>query len=94
MADRDYYEVLGVANDASQDDIDSAYRKKALKYHPDSNPDDEDAIARFKEAAEAYEILGDKEKRSRFDQFGHAGLDVGAVADRREIEQRSLHGVA
>ena len=79
MADRDYYEVLGVANDASQDDIDSAYRKKALKYHPDSNPDDEDAIARFKEAAEAYEILGDKEKRSRFDQFGRAGLDGGGV---------------
>ncbi len=79
MADRDYYEVLGVANDASQDDIDSAYRKKALKYHPDSNPDDEDAIARFKEAAEAYEILGDKEKRSRFDQFGHAGLNGGGV---------------
>ncbi|MFP6649893.1 MAG: DnaJ domain-containing protein, partial [Pirellulaceae bacterium] len=79
MADRDYYEVLGVAHDASQDDIDRAYRKKALKYHPDSNPDDEDAIGRFKEAAEAYEILGDKEKRSRFDQFGHAGLDGGGV---------------
>jgi len=79
MAERDYYEVLGVANDASQDDIDSAYRKKALKYHPDSNPDDDDAITRFKEAAEAYEILGDKEKRSRFDQFGRAGLDGGGV---------------
>jgi len=79
MADRDYYEVLGVANDASQDDIDRAYRKKALKYHPDSNPDDEDAIGRFKESAEAYEILGDKEKRSRYDQFGHAGLDGGGV---------------
>jgi molecular chaperone DnaJ len=80
MADRDYYDVLGVAKDASQDDIARAYRKKALKYHPDSNPDDdEDAITRFKEAAEAYEILGDEEKRSRYDQFGHAGLDGSGV---------------
>ena len=76
MADkRDYYEVLGVARDASDGDIASAYRKLAIKYHPDSNPEDEDAVARFKEAASAYEVLGDQEKRARYDQHGHAGVD-------------------
>lgn len=76
MADkRDYYEVLGVAKDASDSEIKKAYHKKAKKYHPDVNPGDKDAEANFKEASEAYEILSDKEKRQRYDQFGHAGVD-------------------
>lgn len=72
---RDYYEVLGVAKDASDSEIKKAYHKKAKKYHPDVNPGDKDAEANFKEASEAYEILSDKEKRQRYDQFGHAGVD-------------------
>ena len=72
---RDYYEVLSVGRTASAKEIASAYRKLAIKYHPDSNPGDEDAVARFKEAAEAYEVLSDGSKRARYDQFGHAGVD-------------------
>lgn len=73
MAKKDYYEILGVSRDASPEEIKKAYRKMALKYHPDKNPGDETAEARFKEAAEAYEVLGNPEKRSRYDQYGHAG---------------------
>ena len=72
---RDFYEVLAVARDASKNVISKAYRKLAIKYHPDTNPDDEDAVAKFKEAAQAYEILSNAEKRQRYDQYGHAGLD-------------------
>lgn len=72
---RDYYEVLGVARNASVDEISRAYRKLAIKYHPDSNPGDDDATNRFKEAAEAYEVLCDAAKRARYDQYGHAGVD-------------------
>ncbi len=75
MAKRDYYEVLGVDKSASADEIKKAYRKMALKYHPDKNPDDKDAESKFKEAAEAYNVLRDPEKRQRYDQFGHAGID-------------------
>src|SRR5438477_7001438 len=75
---RDYYEVLGVARDASADDVKSAYRKLALKYHPDRNPGDKAAEERFKEAAEAYAVLADASKRSLYDRFGHQG--VGAAA--------------
>ena len=75
---RDYYEVLGVSRDAQGKDVANAYRKLALKYHPDSNPGDEAATEHFKEAAEAYEVLSDAEKRARYDQFGHAGLEGGA----------------
>ncbi|MCA9171518.1 MAG: molecular chaperone DnaJ, partial [Planctomycetales bacterium] len=71
---RDYYEVLGVNRDASERDIARAYRQMAIKYHPDSNPGDEEATELFKEAAEAYEVLGDAEKRARYDQYGHAGV--------------------
>jgi molecular chaperone DnaJ len=76
---RDYYEVLGLAREASPDDIRKAYRQAALKFHPDRNPGDASAEARFKEATEAYQVLSDEEKRRRYDQFGHAGLEgVGA----------------
>jgi len=71
---RDYYEVLGVARGASETEIKSVYRKLALKFHPDRNPGDTAAEERFKEAAEAYAVLGDPEKRARYDQFGHAGV--------------------
>ena len=72
---RDFYEVLGVASDAPKNVLSKAYRQLAIKYHPDTNPDDEDAVAKFKEAAEAYEVLSNAEKRQRYDQYGHAGLD-------------------
>lgn len=77
MADekRDYYEVLGVSKTATDDELKKAYRVLAKKYHPDLNPGDAEAEKHFKEAAEAYEVLSDKEKRARYDQFGHAGVD-------------------
>ena len=71
---RDYYEVLGVEKNASDDEIKRAYKKQALANHPDRNPDDEQAIARFKEAAEAFEVLSDAGKRGRYDRYGHAGV--------------------
>jgi molecular chaperone DnaJ len=74
MAKRDYYEVLGVNKNASADEIKRSYRRMAMKYHPDKNPDDKEAEAKFKECAEAYEVLSDTEKRKRYDQFGHEGL--------------------
>jgi molecular chaperone DnaJ len=77
MAKRDYYEILDVPKDASIEDIKKAYRKQALKYHPDKNPGDKQAEEKFKEAAEAYEVLRDSDKRARYDQFGHAGVGSG-----------------
>ena len=74
---RDYYEVLGVAKTATADEIKSAYRKLAMKYHPDRNPGDESAKAKFQEASEAYEVLSNAEKRQRYDQFGHQGVEFG-----------------
>ena len=75
MADkRDYYEVLGVSKNATKDELKKAYRQLALKYHPDRNPGDKEAEEKFKEAAEAYEVLSDDQKRARYDQFGHAGV--------------------
>jgi len=78
MAKRDYYEVLGVSKNASKDELKKAYRKLALKFHPDKNPDDKDAEEKFKEAAEAYEVLSNDDKRARYDRYGHAG--VGSAA--------------
>lgn len=74
MAKRDYYEVLGVSKSASADEIKKAYRKLAIQYHPDKNPDNPEAEDKFKEAAEAYEVLSNAEKKARYDQFGHQGL--------------------
>ena len=78
MAKRDYYEVLGVEKNASANDIKKAYRKLAIQYHPDKNPDDKNAEEKFKEAAEAYSVLSDPDKRARYDQFGHEGLGGAA----------------
>lgn len=78
MAKRDYYEVLGVSKSASADEIKKAYRKLAIKYHPDKNPGDKEAEENFKEAAEAYEVLSDAQKKQRYDQFGHAGMGGAA----------------
>jgi molecular chaperone DnaJ len=75
MSKRDYYEVLGVAKNADDDTLKKAYRKLAMQYHPDRNPDNKAAEDKFKEAAEAYEVLSDKDKRSRYDRLGHAGVD-------------------
>lgn len=80
MAKKDYYEVLGVAKNADETEIKKAYRKLAIKYHPDKNPDDKAAEEKFKEAAEAYEVLSNAEKRRRYDQFGHAGVGGAAGA--------------
>ena len=80
MAKRDYYEVLGVSKGASAEEIKKAYRKLAVKYHPDKNPGDKEAEEKFKEAAEAYSILSDPDKKARYDQFGHAGVE-GAGPD-------------
>ena len=77
---RDYYEVLGVAKGASADEVKKAYRKLAIKYHPDKNPGNKEAEEKFKEAAEAYSVLSDPDKKAKYDQFGHAGVD-GAAPD-------------
>lgn len=78
MEKRDYYEVLEVEKTASVDEIKKAYRKKAIQYHPDKNPGDKVAEEKFKEAAEAYDVLSNPDKRARYDQFGHAGMSGAA----------------
>ena len=88
MAKRDYYDVLGVGKQASEDDLKKAYRKLAMQYHPDRNPGDEAASDKFKEATEAYEILADQEKRARYDRYGHdgvAGMGGGQSADLNDL---------
>ena len=75
MSKRDYYEVLGVAKSASASELKGAYRKMALKYHPDRNPGDQEAENKFKEASEAYEVLSDDSKRQMYDRHGHAGMN-------------------
>ncbi|NLJ87804.1 MAG: molecular chaperone DnaJ [Epulopiscium sp.] len=79
MADRDYYEILGIDKNASETDIKKAYRKLAKKYHPDANPGNKEAEQKFKEINEAYEVLGDPEKKAKYDQFGHAAFGNGAA---------------
>lgn len=90
MAQRDYYEVLGVSRDVSEAELKKAYRRLAMKYHPDRNTDDAESIEKFKEAKEAFEVLKDKEKRAAYDQFGHAGVNnqaggFGGGADINDI---------
>ena len=80
MAKRDYYEVLGLNRDADDESIKKAYRKLAMKYHPDRNPDDKSSEEKFKEAKEAYEVLSDAQKRANYERFGHAGVDASAAA--------------
>ncbi len=80
MAKRDYYEILGVSKSATPDEIKKAYRKVAIKYHPDKNPDDPSAEEKFKEAAEAYEVLSNPEKKQRYDQYGHQGVGGGGFS--------------
>ena len=87
MAKRDYYEVLGVGKSASDKELKKAYRKLAIKYHPDKNPDDKGAESKFKEAAEAYEVLSNPDKRARYDQYGHAGLEGGGFGGVSELEE-------
>jgi molecular chaperone DnaJ len=84
--ERDYYEVLGVERTASGGDIATAYRKLAIKYHPDKNPGDEEAIERFKEAAEAFEVLNDPDKRARYDRYGHAGVNGRGAHHFHDVE--------
>jgi molecular chaperone DnaJ len=83
---RDYYDVLGVKRDAAQEDIKKSYRQLALKFHPDKNPGDAEAEKKFKEAAEAYEVLSDQAKRQRYDRYGHAGMEGAGVHDFRNAE--------
>lgn len=83
---RDFYEVLGISRSASADEIKKAYRKLALQYHPDKNPGNKDAEAKFREATEAYEVLSDAEKRSRYDQFGHAGTQQQGFGGNENME--------
>ena len=85
---RDYYEVIGVPKTASEDEIKKAYRKLAKKYHPDLNPNNKEAEAKFKEVNEAYEVLSDPEKKAKYDQFGHGG--VGSHFGRRRRRLRRL----
>ena len=83
---RDYYEVLEVTRTATSSEISTSYRKLAIKFHPDKNPGDEVAIARFKEASEAFEVLNDTEKRARYDQHGHAGLNGNSGSGFSDVE--------
>jgi len=78
MSEQDYYELLGVSRNASADEIKKAYRKKAIQFHPDKNPDDSTAEEKFKEISEAYEVLKDSEKKAAYDQFGHTAFKQSA----------------
>ena len=90
MAKRDYYEILGVAKNAAADEIKKAYRKVAMQYHPDRNPGDKAAEEKFKEAAEAYEVLSDTDKRAQYDRYGHAGVSGAGRGPAGRGRSRSL----
>jgi molecular chaperone DnaJ len=92
MSKRDYYQVLGVPRNATEDAVTKAYRRQAMKYHPDRNPDDKEAEERFKEAKEAYEILTDTPKRAAYDQYGHAGLDAARGAGGQGVSPSDAFG--
>ena len=92
MAKRDYYEVLGVGKGVTADDIKRAYRRLAIKYHPDKNPGNKEAEAKFKECAEAYEVLSDADKRARYDQYGHAGLQGSGIHDFSRMNVEDIFG--
>ena len=83
MAKRDYYDILGINKSASASEIKKAYRKMAVKYHPDKNPDDKEAEEKFKEVSRAYEVLSDEDTRARYDQFGEAGVSGGGRGERQ-----------
>ncbi len=91
MTERDYYEVLSVSRDAGTEEIKHAYRKLAMRYHPDKNPGDAEAEVKFREAAEAYEVLRDPEKRARYDRFGHAGVQGNGGAGFGNAEDIFAH---
>ncbi|MFC1675576.1 molecular chaperone DnaJ [Planctomycetota bacterium] len=93
MAKRDYYEVLGISKDASADDIKRAYRRMAMKYHPDKNQGNKDAEDKFKKCAEAYEVLSDAEKRKRYDQYGHEGLSGMGMRDYSHMQWQDIGSV-
>ncbi|MHC4912223.1 MAG: molecular chaperone DnaJ [Planctomycetota bacterium] len=93
MAKRDYYEVLGVAKNASPDEIKRSYRRMAMKYHPDKNPNDKKAETKFKECAEAYEVLSNPEKRQRYDQFGHEGLRGMGMRDYAHMRWQDIGSI-
>jgi molecular chaperone DnaJ len=93
MEKRDYYEVLGVGKNASADEIKRAYRRMAMKYHPDKNPDNKEAETKFKECAEAYEVLSDAEKRQRYDQFGHDGLRGMGMRDYSHMRWQDIGSI-
>jgi len=93
MDKRDYYEILGVSRDASPEEIKRAYRRMAIKYHPDKNPNDKDAELKFKQCAEAYEVLSDPEKRKRYDQFGHEGLRGMGMRDYTHMNWQDIGSI-
>src|SRR5690606_18435310 len=92
MSKRDYYEVLGLSRNATPEEIKKAYRKVAMQYHPDRNPGDKAAEEKFKEAAEAYEVLSDPDKKAQYDRFGHAGLsgNVRGFTAATNIDRKSV----
>ena len=93
MSKRDYYEILGVSRDSSASELKKAFKKKAMKYHPDRNPDNPDAAQKFKEAAEAYDILSDSQKKSAYDQFGHSGVEgMGGGPNFNDVNINDIFG--
>ena len=89
MAKRDYYEVLGLSREASTDEIKKAYRKLAMKYHPDKNPNNKEAEEKFKEIAESYAILSDEQKRAKYDRFGHAAENMVRFKGTKSPDQKN-----